>query len=222
MFSFYTRDERNYSWQHQQPHKQAKQQVELTSKKNKQLFTDATNRHGHCKVRRHAFINKVVRKAINFWCTNITITITTTIMSIFCWKGNWRESWQGQTTSGKPQHDLSFQNSSPLHSSLKQLQQLYNNTFSTFFSSRFMESRRARSFMTQLYPPFLALTSKSGVFWDLLLTWEKRWFSLHYCCHYWSYCWLEKRRWLLHYWEADQQKLTAEQDAVVVALNQDI
>ena len=84
-------------------------------------------------------------------------------MSIFCWKGNWRESWQGQTTSGKPQHDLSFQNSSPLHSSLKQLQQLNKNTFSTFLSSRFMESRRARSFMTQLYPPFLALTRKSGV-----------------------------------------------------------
>ena len=155
-----------------------KQSNKLSSpaKKNKQLFTDATNRHGHCKVRRHEFINKVVRKAINFWCTNITITITTTIMSIFCWKGNWRESWQGQTTSGKPQHDLSFQNSSPLHSSLKKLQQLYNNTFSTFFSSRFMESRRARSFMTQLYPPFLALTSKSGVF---------SFFEI--------YCWLERK-----------------------------
>ena len=153
----------SYSWQHQQPHKQAKQQVELTSKKTQEINHRCNEQTWALQSQATWIYHKVVRKAINFWCTNITITITTTIMSIFCWKGNWRESWQGQTTSGKPQHDLSFQNSSPLHSSLKQLQQLHKNTFSTFFSSRFMESRRARSFMTQLYPPFLALTRKSGV-----------------------------------------------------------
>ena len=45
-----------------------KQSKKLSSpeKKPKKLITDATNRHGHCKIRRHEFINKVVRKAINF------------------------------------------------------------------------------------------------------------------------------------------------------------
>ena len=46
-----------------------KQSNKLSSpakKTTRKLITDARNRHGHCKIRRHEFINKVVRKAINF------------------------------------------------------------------------------------------------------------------------------------------------------------